>query len=139
MAWFLATLRDNNISQPDLAVRLAQSVVDDERFANRYSYVDTLAAAHAAKGDFDQALQIQQKAISLISDADLEEQDRIRDEEDFLQRLEKYKQQQQEFITHISVDREDLFKRIKTDLEDRLMINMSNALPTSDVQVTVSQ
>ena len=68
-AWILATC-------PDARYRNGKQAVDDAkiavRFAGRYkaSYLDTLAAAYAESGDFDSAVEHQQKAIAAQTKTD---------------------------------------------------------------------
>ena len=68
LAWLLATAPDPRHRDPELAVRLA------ERAARRagddaVDVLDTLAAAYAAAGRFDEAVGAQQRAIALAERA----------------------------------------------------------------------
>ncbi len=68
LAWLLATAPDPRHRDPELAVRLA------ERAARRagddaVDVLDTLAAAYAAAGRFDEAIGAQQRAIALAERA----------------------------------------------------------------------
>lgn len=62
-AWILATCSDPHIRDGAQAVRLAQKAVDLEE---NISSMDTLAAAHAAAGNFNAAVDLQTKAIQTL-------------------------------------------------------------------------
>lgn len=64
LAWLLATSEDAALRNGEEAVALAEEVNRQSGFENP-SYLDTLAAALAESGDFDQALHYQDKAIEL--------------------------------------------------------------------------
>ncbi|NLX97924.1 MAG: hypothetical protein GXY83_17315 [Rhodopirellula sp.] len=65
LAWQLATSKHPEVRQPQDAVALAsyacQATSDGDP-----SFLDTLAAAHAATGEFDKAAEIQEKAVERI-------------------------------------------------------------------------
>ena len=63
LAWLLATCPDAGIQDGPEAVRFALKAVSIDRNA---IYLDTLAAAHARKGDFRQAVETQQAALELL-------------------------------------------------------------------------
>lgn len=63
LAWLLATCPDAKIHDGKEAVRFALRAVSISRDAK---YLDTLAAAQARKGDFKQAVEIQQAALDLL-------------------------------------------------------------------------
>jgi len=68
LAWLLATLAPADGGDPVRAVSLAQQAC--ERTRNRLaSYLDTLAAAYAAAGRFDDAIATAQKAIETAHSA----------------------------------------------------------------------
>ena len=62
-AWLLATHEDDAIRNGNLALHYATLAVAQKPSAQ---YVDTLAAAHAELGDFEQAVAEQQRAIALV-------------------------------------------------------------------------
>ena len=66
-AWLLATAPQEDIRDPDAAVRLARLAIELSPEPNAY-YHGTLAAALAASGDFDAARSSLQKARELASD-----------------------------------------------------------------------
>ena len=66
LAWLLATSPDPAIRKPDEALRLAHRAVGLTDARNP-RVLDTLAAAEAAVGRFDQAIQTASKAIGLAS------------------------------------------------------------------------
>ena len=62
-AWLLATSRSDELRNGLLAVEYAQRAVEKNRTA---AYLDTLAAAYAELGQFAEAIQFQQEALSLV-------------------------------------------------------------------------
>ena len=66
-AWVLATCSDQRIRDGGQAVRLAQKAVE---LKPDISSMDTLAAAYAAVGNFDSAIDVQKKAIQKLMLAD---------------------------------------------------------------------
>lgn len=123
IAWLLATLKNEDFVDSDLAFDMAKSVVDDPDHAENYAYVDTLAAAYANLGEFDKAAEIQQQAIELLADEapELEEEESLELQESFTTRLEKYLAQQPERIFNLQVKRENFFEAIKSDIEGHLL------------------
>lgn len=63
LAWLLATCPDAKIHDGKEAVRFALKAVSIDINAQ---YLDTLAAAHARKGDFKQAVETQQAALDFL-------------------------------------------------------------------------
>lgn len=63
LAWLLATSPDPELRNGEEAVAWARVAVQDEATAERF---DTLAAAHAEAGDFDQAVTAIERAIDLM-------------------------------------------------------------------------
>jgi tetratricopeptide (TPR) repeat protein len=85
-AWILATSPDSNIRNPDQAIRFAERAAELSRHEDP-RILDTLAAAYASGGKFDQAVATAQKAILLASSSQKDKlADRIR------KRMELYRQ-----------------------------------------------
>jgi len=80
-AWLLATSKYDDLRNGDLAFDQASKAVNLEP---RATFLDTLAAAYAELGDFDQAVITQRQALATITEQD----DEIRD--DLEQRLQYY-------------------------------------------------
>jgi TPR repeat protein len=123
IAWLLATLKNEDFVGSDVALNLAESVVDDPNYSDNYAYVDTLAAAYANIGEFDKATEVQRRAIGLLADAapDLDEEEALELQKSFDERLEKYLSQQPERIFNLRVKRENFFEAIKSDIEGHLL------------------
>jgi tetratricopeptide (TPR) repeat protein len=64
LAFLLSTSPDKNIFNPAEGLRLAQKANEVTKYKNP-DLLDTLAAAYAANGQFDSAIQTAQKAIAL--------------------------------------------------------------------------
>ncbi|MBX9792121.1 MAG: tetratricopeptide repeat protein [Pirellulales bacterium] len=63
LAWHLATAPDEKLRDPAEALRLAEFACAD-RAATRPSWLDTLAAAQAASGQFDKAVPTAEEALA---------------------------------------------------------------------------
>jgi len=61
LAWLLATTPDASLRDPQRALALAENVARFEGFRDANT-LDTLAAAHAARGDFGQAIVVARRA-----------------------------------------------------------------------------
>ena len=86
LAWTLATHHDSAIRKPDQAMLLAEIVASLTQRRNSM-FLDTLAAAYAAAGQFDEAIRVMQHVIdraSAVGDVDAANL--------FRQRLESYQQ-----------------------------------------------
>ena len=82
LAWLLATNADPSLRDAQAAVRLATTAVEITSHQDA-AILDTLAAAHAAMGDFDSAVSTAKKAVMLTEAAD-------QDASDIRQRMESY-------------------------------------------------
>jgi hypothetical protein len=67
LAWVLSTIEDENLRDGAEAVRLSEEVCRAEGDANS-SHLDTLAAAYAAVGRFDDAVRVAEKALKLTEE-----------------------------------------------------------------------
>lgn len=86
LAWLLATSTDDEIRDGQRAVRMMQRFL--QRAEESPEYLDTLAASYAEAGDFDSAVSMQQKAITLLSPQKNAQQQRLQ------KRLESYLKKQ---------------------------------------------
>jgi len=66
LAWIRAVAVDETLRDPAAALRMARRACEIDGHKTS-EFVDTLAAAHAANGRFDEAVRIQQQAIDIIS------------------------------------------------------------------------
>lgn len=82
-AWMLATCADAGLRDATLATKHAQQACELTGMSNG-EFLDTLAAAHAAGGEFDQAVDFGEQALKLIDDGQ---------KPAVQQRLELYRQQ----------------------------------------------
>jgi tetratricopeptide (TPR) repeat protein len=83
LAWILATSRDDALRDPAQAVKLAEAVCDATQY-RVLTALDTLAAAYAAAGRFDDAVRVAEQALSLAGPDNKSQAPR--------QRLEAYRQ-----------------------------------------------
>ncbi|GAA0204269.1 hypothetical protein GCM10009123_09460 [Kangiella japonica] len=63
LAWIKALARDSELYDPAGAVELALKVV--KKYPKSHGYLDTLAAAYAANGQYELAVEVQQRVIEL--------------------------------------------------------------------------
>jgi len=121
VAWFLATTDYQALSDTKLAVELAEQVIADPEHSNNYMYVDTLAAAYAADGQYTQAVSTQEKAISLIKAAYETSENPSPEIADFEARLTLF-QSQQPYIAETSFDDgQSFFQTFKLQIEQALI------------------
>jgi tetratricopeptide (TPR) repeat protein len=71
-AWFLATTKDPRFRDADNAIKFSIQAVEYAKKINNpvltSSYLDTLAAAYAEKGDYAKALEIETEAYNIAND-----------------------------------------------------------------------
>jgi tetratricopeptide (TPR) repeat protein len=80
LAWMLATSADPKVRRPEVAVRLAESLVREAEPPDP-NWLDTLAAAYAAAGRFEEAMRTASQAAALAQEqgeSELGEQIRAR-------------------------------------------------------------
>ena len=82
-AWFFSTVEDDSLLKPQIAINLMLRVVATREI---YYELDTLAAAYAANGDFDNAIIAQQRALELGYENEVDEVEMA----DFENRLSVY-------------------------------------------------
>jgi tetratricopeptide (TPR) repeat protein len=70
LAWILATCPAEKLRDPKRAKQLAEAECQRSEWKDG-SIIDTLAAAHAAAGDFQKAVELQQQAAALTNDPKL--------------------------------------------------------------------
>ncbi|MCY7293825.1 hypothetical protein [Alteromonas sp. a30] len=125
-AWFIATTENLPFGSPQKALDLALSVIEDERYRETYPYVDTLAAAYAATGDFDNAVKEQERAIQLLKEEGNGEEAQ-RDLDSFLERLEQFRSHQAAIYNDIKADSETFFEGMKKRIESGLLGSLKYA------------
>ena len=69
VAWILATSPDPNMRNPSEAIRIAKELSSETNY-NNPAVLDTLGAAFASAGRFDEAIETMQKALSLVDKND---------------------------------------------------------------------
>ncbi|MBF7073440.1 sel1 repeat family protein [Glaciecola sp. MH2013] len=128
IAWFLSTTSIPSLFDANKAVDIAESVVADEEHASTYYYVDTLAAAYAAAGDFDSALAKQKEAIDLIQSQESNPDELTVLLADYQSRLDLYKKQERFIDYAFDAQQQDFFKRFKEIIETTLYESFFNEL-----------
>ena len=88
-AWLLATSKFEGLRNGTLALDQASKAVDQQPSA---SFLDTLAAAYAELGDFEQAISTQRQAIASITDADGEIKDQLEERLQHYERSEPWRE-----------------------------------------------
>jgi tetratricopeptide (TPR) repeat protein len=73
LAWLLATAPDTRVRNPHRAIALGHKCCELSHWTDAYC-IDTLAAAYAASGDFNQAVRCQQLAMQVLSQSERSEQ-----------------------------------------------------------------
>lgn len=68
LAWIKAVTKGSELFDPSGAVELALTVV--KKYPKSHGYLDTLAAAYAANGQFNEAIETQQMVIKLAQEAE---------------------------------------------------------------------
>ncbi len=123
MAWILATVDDPVLRDGEEALRWATDLVDSfsEKLPPDYiEYLDTLAAAHAESGEFDKAVVVTRRALSLAEKTQFPEL-----KSRFLRRLELYLSTRSLHDANVGVDSELRAATAKDDVP-------ADALETSD-------
>ena len=88
LAWILATHGGTSKSEAAEAVKLAAQVAEQTDRKNSM-YLDTLAAAYAASGQFDEAAKTARQAILLVLKTESKDQDSLASMRDRLRRYQK--------------------------------------------------
>ncbi|MCC2616124.1 hypothetical protein LJ739_07725 [Aestuariibacter halophilus] len=121
VAWFLATMDRNPLTPPEYPLTLIKPVIESPEYADNFAYVDTLAAAYAATGEFDKAEQIQHRAIALLKEAGEDEQWYADQSETFTERLSQYQNGERPVYYHFELDRDEFFDNLKGNIENWLL------------------
>jgi hypothetical protein len=121
VAWFLATTDYQQLSDTKLAVELAEQVVAEEEYAENYVYVDTLAAAYAADGQYEEAVVTQEKALALIKSANEGRETPAPEIADFEKRLALFKGQKPYIAQAEESNGDSFFESFKTQIEQALI------------------
>ena len=88
LAWLMATSPDESVRDGKQAIEMGKRACELSAW-NNAQIIDTLAAAYAECGQFDEALKWQQKAVDLASDKDREE---LRTRVDVYKKRQPYRQ-----------------------------------------------
>nr|WP_136251208.1 hypothetical protein [Ningiella ruwaisensis] len=133
IAWLFATTADPELQDPEQALQLAQEVVADEAHANNYVYVDTLAAAYAAKGDFTKAVETQEKALALIEQAYIDADAPSDELEGFKERLAMFKAGKAYTAGEIVRSGQAFFDELKKNIEQALIESLYNEIQAPEL------
>jgi hypothetical protein len=138
IAWLMSTTTIQSLADYATALDIALLVTNDEDYAQRYTYVDTLAAAYAANGDYSNAVKTQQTAVDLVL-ANYKDDLAVADiVAPFKARLALF-EQEMNYVEEAAVDGEAFFASLKSTLEIELLnmfdFEIKSKLPpvTSDV------
>lgn len=124
IAWLLATTDNQALADYPLALELAQKVVGKEQHSKNYVYVDTLAAAYAANGQYEQAVNAQEAALELIL-AEYENRSSSSDEiESFRTRLSLFKASKPYIESSTDASAISFFEGLKDQIEQTLIENL---------------
>ncbi|MBT1451853.1 hypothetical protein KJ365_13250 [Glaciecola sp. XM2] len=124
VAWLFATTDSPQLADTKMAVTLAEKVVAEQEYAENYVYVDTLAAAYAADGKFDQAVEAQLKAVDLIKSAHKQNENPSPQLASFEERLALFKAQQPYVIEETLEAGNEFFESFKNQIEQALIDNL---------------
>lgn len=64
VAWFLATCPDEDYRSGKKAIEMSEAVCEESEWKDA-SFIDTLAAAYAEQGEYEKAVEAQEKAVKL--------------------------------------------------------------------------
>lgn len=117
VAWELSTSSDQYLIATDKIVELAESIIQDKRYAKDPVYVDTLAAAYAANKDFEHAIEYQKEAIELFKSEGYAQSEI----EQANERLNLFQQQKPAIYTSILTDKKTFFNNIQSAIERKLL------------------
>ncbi|MGB3725156.1 MAG: hypothetical protein WA981_05550 [Glaciecola sp.] len=139
VAWFLSTSGEHNLATPDYAISLAEKIVEDDAYKERYTFIDTLAAAYAAADMFEDAVKTQQLAIDNIPKTTLPEEALSAIMAEFTARLMLYKNAQPAFETAIYEDKTVFFKTLKLNTINNLLNTFFERIDDSKIEPSLAQ
>ena len=86
VAWTLVVSDLEKLRHPKYALRIMDDIMsNDEEARSSPAYIDTWAAAHAATGDFERALELQREALDRALKSDFSSEQEIRAIQDHLE------------------------------------------------------
>lgn len=120
IAWLMATSTISGLADSSTALDIALKVTSAKGYTDRYVYVDTLAAAYAANGDYTNAVKTQQSAIDLLVAENSEGQTEPGLVESFKQRLSLF-EQGKNYTEEVANNGKAFFTGLKTMIESDLL------------------
>ena len=139
IAWLFATTDNPDLADFSQALELSQQVVAEPAYATNYVYVDTLAAAYAANGQFENAVETQKTALELLLESHENADSEHPELDNFKTRLSLFQNQQRYVEPGIQKDGVGFFEGLKDDIEQTLIENLYVELRPPKIQPAQSE
>lgn len=132
VAWYLATLDQNPLLMPEKAVELAEKVTQNKKYSNNHIYIDTLAAAYAANGEYNEAITTQENALALLLKI-VEAPENSALVAEYKERLSAYKNEERTVTESLVKEYDAFFKKIKLSIESALLRTLNRRIEAPEL------